>query len=59
MKKVSLRTKKQIPIHKQSLNVMVVYVKHKTQRTYISLHAGHSLNSTTPLIINKIFSRSD
>lgn len=59
MKKVSLRTKKQMPIYKQGLNVMVVYVKHNTQRTYISLHVGHSPNSTTPLIINKIFSRSE
>lgn len=57
MKKYSFRTRKQIPINKQSLNVMVVYVKHKTKRTYISLHVGYSPTVTTPLKINKIFRR--
>jgi len=57
MKKDSFRTRKQIPLYKQGLNVVVVYVMHKTQRTYISLHEGHSSTATTPLKINNIFIR--
>ena len=56
MKKDSFRTRKQVPIYKQGLNVMVLYVKHKTKRTYISLHIGHSWTATTSPKINKIFS---
>jgi hypothetical protein len=55
MKKDSFRTRKQIPIYKQGLNVMVLSVKHKAQGTYISLHVGHSSTAATPLKINKIF----